>query len=54
MMYVCWAVENELIPDLNKVQKRFILSRMRRFCAFRNFFSRHPLHPARRCGMLNQ
>jgi len=31
MMYVCWAVENELIPDLNKVQKRFILSRMRRF-----------------------
>jgi len=31
MMYVCWAVENELIPDLNKEKKRFILSRMRRF-----------------------
>ena len=28
MMHVCRAVENELIPDLNKVQKRFILSRM--------------------------
>jgi len=31
MMHVCRAVENELIPDPNKVQKRFILSRMKRF-----------------------
>jgi len=35
MMYVCWAMENELIPDLNKVKKRFILSRMRRFFSHR-------------------
>jgi hypothetical protein len=35
MMHVCRAVENELILDLDKVKKRFILSRMRRFCAHR-------------------
>lgn len=35
MMHVCRAVENELIPDLNKVQKRFILSRMKRFFSHR-------------------
>jgi hypothetical protein len=35
MMHVCRAVENELISDLNKVKKRFILSRMRRFCAYK-------------------
>ena len=35
VIYACWAVENELILDLNKVKKRFILSRMRRFCAYK-------------------
>jgi hypothetical protein len=35
MMHVCRAVENELILDLNKVKKRFILSRMRRFFSHR-------------------
>ena len=35
MMYVCRAVENELIPNPNKVQKRFIRERMKRFFSHR-------------------
>jgi len=35
MMHVCRAVENELILDLNKVKKRLIRERMKRFFSHR-------------------